>query len=85
MRVRCHAGSAAAALRGPDLRRRRPPQRWPSGSALAHEILHHGPSLVSYKLAAAVLAVVWTTLLLLPLLASPPALRWPDYADSAVA
>jgi hypothetical protein len=46
-----------------------PTSRW------AHEILHHGASLASFKLPALAFVVLWTLLLLLPLLALAPALR----------
>ena len=45
-----------------------PTSRW------AHEILHHGASLASFRLPALAFAVLWTLLLLLPLLALAPAL-----------
>ena len=43
-------------------------------SRWAHEILHHGASIASYRHAVIVFAVVWALLLLLPLLAFAPAL-----------
>lgn len=43
-------------------------------SRWAHEILHHGASLASYRHTLIVFAVVWSLLLLLPLLAFSPAL-----------
>ena len=46
-----------------------PTSRW------AHEILHHGASLASFKLPALAFVVLWTLILLLPLLALAPPLR----------
>lgn len=43
-------------------------------SRWAHEILHHGANLDAYKPTTAVLVVVWSAMLLLPLLALAPAL-----------
>jgi len=43
-------------------------------SRWAHEVLHHGASLTAYRHAVIVFVVVWTALLLLPLLAFAPAL-----------
>jgi hypothetical protein len=45
-----------------------PASRW------AHEVIHHGASLASFRLPALAFAVLWTLLLLLPLLALAPAL-----------
>ena len=43
-------------------------------SRWAHEVVHHGASLASYRLPALAYAVLWTLLLLSPLLALAPAL-----------
>jgi hypothetical protein len=43
-------------------------------SRWAHEILHHGASLAAYRHAVIVFVVLWSLLLLLPLLAFAPAL-----------
>jgi hypothetical protein len=43
-------------------------------SRWAHEILHHGASIASYRHAVIVFVAVWSLLLLLPLLAFAPAL-----------
>lgn len=43
-------------------------------SRWAHEILHHGASLAAYRHAVIVFVVIWSLLLLLPLLAFAPAL-----------
>ncbi|MDZ7651055.1 MAG: hypothetical protein U5L03_00030 [Burkholderiaceae bacterium] len=43
-------------------------------SRWAHEILHHGASLASYRHAVVVFVVLWSLLLMLPLLAFSPAL-----------
>jgi len=43
-------------------------------SRWAHEVLHHGASIAAYRHAVIVFVVVWTALLLLPLLAFAPAL-----------
>jgi hypothetical protein len=43
-------------------------------SRWAHEILHHGASIAAYRHAVIVFVVVWSLLLLLPLLAFAPAL-----------
>jgi hypothetical protein len=43
-------------------------------SRWAHEMLHHGASLAAYRHAVIVFVVVWSLLLLLPLLAFAPAL-----------
>jgi hypothetical protein len=43
-------------------------------SRWAHEILHHGASLAAYRHAVIVFVVLWSLLLLLPLLAFSPAL-----------
>jgi hypothetical protein len=45
-----------------------PASRW------AHDVVHHGASLASFRLPALAFAVLWTLLLLLPLLALAPAL-----------
>lgn len=44
-------------------------------SRWAHEIAHHGASLQSYQLPAALFAILWTLLALLPLLALMPPLN----------
>lgn len=44
-------------------------------SRWAHEVLHHGAHLASYRLPALAYAVLWTLLLCLPLFALAPALR----------
>ena len=43
-------------------------------SRWAHEVLHHGASIAAYRHAVIVFVVVWTALLLMPLLAFAPAL-----------
>lgn len=43
-------------------------------SRWAHEVLHHGASIAAYRHAVIVFVVVWSLLLLLPLLAFAPAL-----------
>jgi len=44
-------------------------------SRWAHEIVHHGATLQSFRLPAAIFAIVWTLLMLLPLLALAPPLQ----------